>query len=84
MKKDNAFATELLCEIASRMRHEAAREFLAAAAARDERAPDAACQKGDAARRTLLQQQGHTLPAGVACGLGLGPRPKLKIGSKPS
>lgn len=71
MKKETAPAREFLVSAASQMRTEATQDFLAAAAAGDDNALEAACQKGEAARNTLRQQQGHALHADVANALGL-------------
>ena len=72
MKSEITPAREFLIRAAPQMRDEAAEDFLEAVAASDDGALDAACQKGEAARNTLRQQQGHALHEDVANALGLG------------
>ena len=71
MKKQTTFAREFLISTAKKMRSDASNEFLAAAAAGDDSAFDAACQKGEAARTMLRQQQGHTLDEDIARAMGI-------------
>lgn len=71
MKKETTPAREFLIGTAAQMRSDAAKEFLAAAAAGDDSAFQAALLKGEAARSTLRQQQGHALHKDVASAIGI-------------